>query len=500
MFLFSKKHKTPVSTYTDSYRPPCSVKKTIQKQTSQQPCSENKFVTPGLMMPLVQNPASQGQTELPIKAAMQESHRNTINPTAYWPKKYWLARSKDKYKPVFVNKDKYLTWRTGPYNSTVWNRYLSCVPLPPKETRMETFLHSIPVLYSLKPTCINQCEREVATDMLPRLPVYSVTGRGPYWGYYSPCSGCHHCQQGMDYYVDGASAIRGQLHTLEERAVRSIPCCSYSPRATFCASTHRLWSFFLYRNLRLNGHDQGGQDTIAVLGCGVCCCYPWRSSCQIYSKDRCFYAWPHPAVLGTNLLPGHAVRYAVISPVLHPLQKLKSNKNKQGAWGSPQMSLCLSLGEMILKVFSTEKHADLPGQCLKAHSKADGGSCMSTARPQAVQVFCSSSLLEFHPPTADNFICSPRWRMSHFKKTGGVQRDSYTILPEFTSEAYSAPCCWLAKFLGKGGETSAAIGLVGTLTALRGWYPATTHKLETKKAHKEKLSERSNTSRNRSNR
>ncbi|XP_074713069.1 sperm microtubule inner protein 6 [Strix uralensis] len=316
MFLFSKKHKTPVSTYTDSYRPPCSVKKTIQKQTSQQLCSENKFVTPGLMMPLVQNPASQGQTELPIKAAMQESHRNTINPTAYWPKKYWLARSKDKYKPVFVNKDKYLTWRTGPYNSTVWNRYLSCVPLPPKETRMETFLHSIPVSYPLKPTCINQCEREVATDMLPRLPMYSVTGRGPYWGYYSPCSGCHHCQQGMDYYVDGASAIRGQLHTLEERAVRSIPCCSYSPRATFCASTHRLWSFFLYRNLR--------------------------------------------------------------------------------------------------------------------------------------------------------------WGMSHFKKTGGVQRDSYTILPEFTSEAYSAPCCWLGKFLGKGGETSAAIGLVGTLTALRGWYPATT--------------------------
>ncbi|CAN0344276.1 unnamed protein product [Bubo scandiacus] len=304
MFLFSKKHKTPISTYTDSYRPPCSVKKTIQNQTSQQLCSENKFVTPGLTMPLVQNRASQGQTELPIKAAMQESHRNTINPAAYWPKKYWLARSKDKYKPVFVNKDKYLTWRTDPYNSTVWNRYPSCLPLPRKETRMETFLHSIP-MYPLKPTRINQCEREVATDMLPRLPVYSVTGRGPYWGYYSPCSGCHHCLQGMDYYVDGASAIRGQLHTLEERAVgmemsspflgatthptssvscRSIPCCSYSPRATFRASTHRLWSFFLYRNLK--------------------------------------------------------------------------------------------------------------------------------------------------------------WGTSHVKKTGGVQRERYTILPEFTSEAYSAPCCW----------------------------------------------------------
>ncbi|XP_010282543.1 PREDICTED: spermatid-specific manchette-related protein 1-like, partial [Phaethon lepturus] len=32
-----------------------------------------------------------------------------------------------------------------------------------------------------------------------------------------------------------------------------------------------------------------------------------------------------------------------------------------------------------------------------------------------------------------------RWDTSHFKMTGGVQRGSYTIHPEFTSEAYSAP-------------------------------------------------------------
>lgn len=40
----------------------------------------------------------------------------------------------------------------------------------------------------------------------------------------------------------------------------------------------------------LSGCDQGGQDTLAVLGCGACCCYLWRSSCQIYSQVRCFYA------------------------------------------------------------------------------------------------------------------------------------------------------------------------------------------------------------------
>uniref|UniRef100_A0A8C0IB97 Chromosome 9 open reading frame 24 n=1 Tax=Bubo bubo TaxID=30461 RepID=A0A8C0IB97_BUBBB len=221
MFLFSKKHKTPISTYTDSYRPPCSVKKTIQNQTSQQLCSENKFVTPGLTMPLAQNPASQGQTDPALgPSSCPPAPQDT--PACY----ICVA---DKYKPVFVNKDKYLTWRTGPYNSTVWNRYPSCLPLPPK---MAGWL----LLLDLNLTIPPLAEREVATDMLPRLPVYSVTGRGPYWGYYSPCSGCHHCLQGMDYYVDGASAIRGQLHTLEEREYPmlqlqpqgNIPCI-YTP-------------------------------------------------------------------------------------------------------------------------------------------------------------------------------------------------------------------------------------------------------------------------------
>uniref|UniRef100_A0A8C0ERT5 Chromosome 9 open reading frame 24 n=1 Tax=Bubo bubo TaxID=30461 RepID=A0A8C0ERT5_BUBBB len=202
MFLFSKKHKTPISTYTDSYRPPCSVKKTIQNQTSQQLCSENKFVTPGEQL---------GPSSCP--PAPQDT------PACY----ICVA---DKYKPVFVNKDKYLTWRTGPYNSTVWNRYPSCLPLPPK---VESSPPGLPKLEP--PQVLPAPQREVATDMLPRLPVYSVTGRGPYWGYYSPCSGCHHCLQGMDYYVDGASAIRGQLHTLEERALQpqgNIPCI-YTP-------------------------------------------------------------------------------------------------------------------------------------------------------------------------------------------------------------------------------------------------------------------------------
>ncbi|NXT28373.1 SMRP1 protein, partial [Syrrhaptes paradoxus] len=247
MFLFSKKHKTPISTYTDSYRPPCSVKKTIHEKPPQLSWVENKFVTQGLTMPPVQNPANQGQPEEMIKAAMQDYYRNTINPAAYWPEKYWLSRSEEKYNPVFVNEDKYITWRTGPYNSAAWNKYSTYLPLPPKEARMETFLRSIPMPYPLKPVCLSQYEREMVADMLRRLsrcsppslqPVYTVTGRGPFQGYYSPCSGRHYCLRGMDYYVDGAPAIRKHLNAIEERAVRSIPCCGLSPRAIICASTH----------------------------------------------------------------------------------------------------------------------------------------------------------------------------------------------------------------------------------------------------------------------
>ena len=29
-------------------------------------------------------------------------------------------------------------------------------------------------------------------------PLYTVAGRGPFQGYYSPCSGRHYCLQGMD--------------------------------------------------------------------------------------------------------------------------------------------------------------------------------------------------------------------------------------------------------------------------------------------------------------
>ncbi|NWX24861.1 SMRP1 protein, partial [Aegotheles bennettii] len=236
MFLFSKNHKTPVSTYTDSYRPPCSVKKTIRELESR----ENKIVTQGLSVPPVQNPASQGQPEQLIKTVMKEYYRNTIDTTVCCPEKNSLSSSEEKYKPVFVNENKYITWRTSPYNSIAWNKYSSCLPLLPKEIRMETFLHSIPTLYPLRPTCLNPWEREVVIDILPwhsapsLKPLYTVSRRGIFQGYYSPCSGRHYCLQRMDYYGDGIPAIRMHLHELGERAVSQKQVFYSSSSLEFC--------------------------------------------------------------------------------------------------------------------------------------------------------------------------------------------------------------------------------------------------------------------------
>uniref|UniRef100_A0A663FD86 Sperm microtubule inner protein 6 n=1 Tax=Aquila chrysaetos chrysaetos TaxID=223781 RepID=A0A663FD86_AQUCH len=219
MFLFSKKHKTPVSTYTDSYRPPCSVKKTIQEQAPQELWKENKFVTQVnaggegdlraststlLWMLGAGQGCGMGTHGSLLSGCPPMSPEALDNPAC----RFCVA---EKYNPVFVNEDKYVTWRTGPYNSAAWNKHSSYLPLPSK---VMAWL----VLLTLTLTIPPLAEREVITNMLHRLPVYTVTGRGPFQGYYSPCSGRHYCLRGMDYYVDGGPAIRRHLHTLGERA------------------------------------------------------------------------------------------------------------------------------------------------------------------------------------------------------------------------------------------------------------------------------------------
>ncbi|KFP34234.1 Spermatid-specific manchette-related protein 1 [Colius striatus] len=215
MFLFTKKYKTPVSTYTNDYRPPCSVRKTDQEQTLQPLWKENKFVTQGLTVPPLKNPASQGQPEHLINTSMQEYYRNKApqdTPTCG----FCFA---EKYKPVFVNDDKYISWR-NPYSSTAWNKHSSYPPLQPKETRMETSLNNTLMPYSTKAPCLRQLGNcpcsEGVTGTLHRVPVYSARQREPLQVYYSPCSGHHYCLRGTNCCVGGASAIRRHIHALED--------------------------------------------------------------------------------------------------------------------------------------------------------------------------------------------------------------------------------------------------------------------------------------------
>ncbi|XP_015703781.1 spermatid-specific manchette-related protein 1 isoform X1 [Coturnix japonica] len=291
MFLFAQKLKTPVSTYTDSYRPPCTMKKALYEQAPQQLWKENTFVTQGLTMSQDQNTSYRGQPEKMIRDVMQEYlYRNAVDPTAYWPEKYWLTKPEEKYTPVFVNDDKYLTWRTGPYSSAAWNKYSTYLPLPPKETRMETYLQSVPVPYPPKPACLNQYEREVVGDMLRKLsrlsppsvqPVYTMSGKRPFQGYYSPCSGRHYCLRGMDYYVDGDPAIRRHISALAERTVRSTPCCTYSPMETFSATTQHPQPLYPSMNPRWDsshfkkmGGAQKSSYTIHPEFCSEMICEP----------------------------------------------------------------------------------------------------------------------------------------------------------------------------------------------------------------------------------
>ncbi|KFQ39415.1 Spermatid-specific manchette-related protein 1 [Mesitornis unicolor] len=221
MFLFSKKHKTPVSTYTDSYCPPCSVKKTIQDNVSREFWKENNFVTEV-------NATGRGNlgistpSQLWILSARQREGEQSGCPP---------ASSAPQDTPVYCMENNMENWRTTPFSSTAWNKHCSCLSRLPKETRMETYLYRVPMMHPPKPTCLNPCEREAIATTLRRLscpalpslqPVYTMSTKGAFQGYYSPCSGRHYCLQGMDYYVDRDPAIRKHLNALAERPDNSM--------------------------------------------------------------------------------------------------------------------------------------------------------------------------------------------------------------------------------------------------------------------------------------
>ncbi|XP_034262301.1 sperm microtubule inner protein 6 isoform X3 [Pantherophis guttatus] len=226
MFIFAHKTETPLSTYTDSYRVPV-VRKHIYEEPSVEQWTPNEHISKGLTIPKVDHPLDQAHLEKMVKRAVQEyAYKNTIEPTAYRPYKYWVSREEEKFNPVFVGNDRYATWRTGPYNSAAWNRYTTYLPRIPREAGMEAILRGMPMEYPPKPERLNNYEREVVVNMLnslsrKQLPYvqhqYSIPGRMPYQGYYSPCTGRHYCLRGMDYYVDGAPSTERQISQLVEK-------------------------------------------------------------------------------------------------------------------------------------------------------------------------------------------------------------------------------------------------------------------------------------------
>ncbi|XP_067172559.1 sperm microtubule inner protein 6 [Apteryx mantelli] len=172
MFLFAQGTQTPISTCTDSYRPPGSVKKTFQEPPSLL-WKENKFVTKGLAMPPAQNPASQGQQEKLMKAAVREyTYRNAIDPTAYPPQKYWVTRQEERYNPLFVTEDRHVTWRTAPYDSAAGNKCTTRLPRLPQVGPAAP--HGLPACCQCppKPEQLDRRERDVVAAVLD-----SVSGR-----------------------------------------------------------------------------------------------------------------------------------------------------------------------------------------------------------------------------------------------------------------------------------------------------------------------------------
>ncbi|XP_032716301.1 spermatid-specific manchette-related protein 1 isoform X2 [Lontra canadensis] len=252
MFLFSRKTKTPISTYSDSYRAPTSIKE-VYKDPPLWAWEANKFVTPGLTQTMQRHVDPEALQKM-VKCAMQDySYKGSISGHPYFPEKYWLCQEEDKWTPYYLCGDRYNTWRMGPYNCTGWNKYTTCLPRLPKEAGMETAVRGLPLQCPPKPERLNAYEREVVVNMLNSLsrnqPLPQITrrcgcvdplpGRLPFQGYESPCSGRHYCLRGMDYYVAGAPCAERRFRPLctEEptecialRApARNAMCCYNSP-------------------------------------------------------------------------------------------------------------------------------------------------------------------------------------------------------------------------------------------------------------------------------
>uniref|UniRef100_A0A8B9F9Y8 Uncharacterized protein n=1 Tax=Amazona collaria TaxID=241587 RepID=A0A8B9F9Y8_9PSIT len=213
MFLYPKQHKTPVSTYTDSYRPPYSVKKALCDRRLVEPWKENKFVTQ-VSAVRVGNLSISATAQLRMLRAGQDNGSGTHGMLSPAPLDTAAChfRIAEKYRPVVVGDDKYMSRRTSP-STTAWSMEPSYLPLLPKvdcactmlvSIRLTGWLLLLPLTFPHHPSAL---EKVVAADMVHRVPVYTVTGKIPFQSYYVPCSGRHCCLRGIDYYLGGTPQV-----------------------------------------------------------------------------------------------------------------------------------------------------------------------------------------------------------------------------------------------------------------------------------------------------
>ncbi|XP_028634960.1 spermatid-specific manchette-related protein 1 isoform X2 [Grammomys surdaster] len=252
MFLFSRKTKTPISTYSDSYRAPTSIKE-VYKDPPLWAWEANKFVTPGLTQTMHRHVDPEALQKMAKCAAQDYTYKSSISGHPYLPEKYWLSQDEeDKCCTSYLDNDRYNTWKTNPY-SNYWNKYTTCLPRLSKDTGMETVVRGMPLEYPPKPERLNAYEREVVVNMLNSLSrnrtlpqivprcgcVDPLPGRLPYQGYESPCSGRHYCLRGMDYCTTEEPSTERRLRPLCSQQptecvalrppARNAMCCYNSP-------------------------------------------------------------------------------------------------------------------------------------------------------------------------------------------------------------------------------------------------------------------------------
>ncbi|XP_039731472.1 sperm microtubule inner protein 6 isoform X2 [Pteropus medius] len=264
MFLSSRKTKTPISTYSDSYRAPTSIKE-VYKDPPLCAWEANKFVTPGLAQSMRRHVDSEALQKM-VKCAVQDyTYKGSIPGHPYLPEKYWLSEEEDKCNPNYLCSDRYNTWRMGPCNCTGCNKYTTCLPRLPKEAGMETVVRGMHLEYPPKPERLNAYEREVVVNMLNSLsrnqPLPQITprcrcmdpllGRLPFQGYESTCSGRHYCLRGMDYCITGAPCTERHLRPLcsVQPTVRSVSPYEHRPGMQ-CAVITSPPAYYPYPNLR----------------------------------------------------------------------------------------------------------------------------------------------------------------------------------------------------------------------------------------------------------